>query len=75
MIVLRGRDQLGEDTTSSLNTEGERVEIDENSIGSSFSTREDTTLNGGTIGNSFIKVDTLWRFLVTEELLKKLLGF
>jgi hypothetical protein len=62
--------QLDEDTASSLDTEGKRADIDENNVSSSFGAREDPTLNGG-----FIRVDSLGRFLATEELLEKLLNF
>ena len=66
-------DELGEDTTGGLDTESERADIDEDDIGSSFSTREDTSLDSGTVGNSLIGVDTLGRLLATEELLEELL--
>lgn len=66
-------DELGEDTTGGLDTESERADIDEDDIGSSLSTREDTSLDSGTVGNSLIGVDTLGRLLATEELLEELL--
>ena len=69
------RDQLGKDTASSLNTEGKRADIDENNISSSFSTREDSTLNGGTVSDGLIRVDSFGRFLATEELFEELLNF
>ena len=69
------RNQLGEDTASSFDTEGKRADIDENNVGSSFGTREDSTLNGGTVGDSLIRVDSLGRFLATEEFLEELLNF
>jgi hypothetical protein len=69
------RNQLGEDTASSLDTEGKRADIDENNVSSSFGAREDSTLNGGTISDSLIGIDSLGRFLATEELLEELLNF
>ena len=71
------RNQLGEDTTSSLDTEGKRADIDENNISSSFGAREDSTLNGGTVSDGLIRVDSFGRFgrfLATEELLEELLN-
>ena len=67
-------DKLGEDTTSGLNTESQGADIDQNYILSTSLTREDTTLNGSTIRNSLIRVDTLGRLLATEELLQELLN-
>ena len=67
------RDQLGENTAGSLNTKGKSGNIDEDNILSPFFPREDTTLDGGTIGNCLIRVDTLRRLLATKELLEKLL--
>ena len=69
------RNQLREDTASSLDTEGERANIDQNNVSSSFGAREDSTLNSGTISNGFIRVDSLGRLLATEELLEELLNF
>ncbi len=51
------------------------VNIDEDDISGSFRTRENTTLNGSTVGNSLIGVDTLGRLLATKVLLKELLDF
>lgn len=65
--------ELGEDTTSSLDTEGKCGDVDENEILSAFLPREDTTLNSSTICDSLIRVDTLGRVSATEELLEKLL--
>jgi hypothetical protein len=53
------RNQLGEDTTSSLDAERERADINQNNVGSSFRTRKDTSLNGSTISDSLIRVDSL----------------
>ncbi len=67
------RNQLGENTASGFDTESERANIDEDDISGSFRTRENTTLNGSTVGNSLIGVDTLGRLLATKVLLKELL--
>ena len=69
------RNQLGEDTASSLDTEGKRANIDKNNVSCSFGAREDSTLNGGTVSDGLIRVDPLGRFLATEELLEELLNF
>jgi hypothetical protein len=66
-------DQLGHDTTSGLNTEGERANIDEDNVGSAFGTRKDTTLDSSTVSNSFIRVDSFGGFLATEVLFEELL--
>ena len=67
-------DELGHDTSSGLDTESERVDIDEDDITQALVTGEDTTLNGSAIGDSFIRVDALGR-LLSEVLLKELLDF
>ena len=67
-------DQLSEDTAGSLNTKRKRGNIDKNNILGAFFSSEDTTLNGGTIGNCLIGVDTLRRLLATKELLEELLN-
>jgi hypothetical protein len=55
-----------------LDTEGERENIDENNILSSNFTRENTTLDGSTVGSDLIWVDTLGRLLAAEVLLEEL---
>ena len=67
------RDQFGHDTTSGLDTESEGVDVDKDYVTQTFVASEDTTLNGSTIGNSFIRVDTLGGFL-SEVLLEELLN-
>jgi len=52
-------DELGEDSTGGFDTESEGANVDEDDIGSSFSSRENTTLDSGTVGNSLVRVDTL----------------
>ena len=69
------RNQLGEDTASSLDTEGKRADIDENKFTSSFGARKDSTLNGGTISDGLIRINSLGRFLATEKLFEELLNF
>ena len=65
-------DGFGDNTTSSLDTEGERENINENDILSSNFTRENTTLDGSTVGSDLIRVDTLGRLLAAEVLLEEL---
>jgi hypothetical protein len=67
--------ELGEDTSGGLNTKGKGADIDEDDVSGSFSAGEDSTLDGSTIGNSLIGVDSLGRLLSTEVLLEELLNF
>jgi len=67
------RDQLGENSTSGLNTEGKGTDVNKDDIGSSFSAREDTTLDSSTICDSLIRVDSLGGFLATKVFLEELL--
>jgi hypothetical protein len=53
--------EFGEDTTGGLNAECQRTDINEDDIFSTLLTREDATLDGSTISNSLIGVDTLRR--------------
>ena len=69
------RNQLGENTAGSLDTEGKRADIHEKNTTSSFGARKDSTLNSSTISDGFIRVDSLGRFLATEEFLEELLNF
>ncbi|KAF5326355.1 hypothetical protein D9611_000923 [Ephemerocybe angulata] len=66
-------DELGEDTTGGLDTEGEGADIDEDDISGSLSSREDTTLDGSTVGDGLIGVDSLGGLLAVEVLLEELL--
>ena len=50
-------------------TKGQRADIDEKNTLASLFTRENTTLNSGTVGNSLIGVDTLGRLLAVEVIL------
>jgi hypothetical protein len=67
-------DELGEDSASGLNTECKSGDINKNDLIRAFSTREDTSLNGGTVSDGLIRVDTLGGFLATEEVLEELLN-
>jgi hypothetical protein len=62
-------DQSGHDTASGLNTKGQWVDIHKDDLSSTGITSENTSLNGGTIGNSLIGVDVL-ASLLSEELLE-----
>lgn len=65
--------ELGEDSTGGLDTEGEGADIDEDDVGGAFSAGEDTTLDGSTVGDGLIGVDTLGGLLAAEVLLEELL--
>ena len=64
--------ELGHDTSGSLNTESKWVHVHENDVLSSGLTRKDTTLNSGTECNSLIRVDTLAGLLASKVLLDEL---
>jgi len=66
-------DEFGHNTASGLDTESEGVNVDENDVAQTFVSSEDTTLNGSTIGNSFIRVNTLGG-LLSKVLLEELLN-
>lgn len=57
------RDEFSEDSTGGFDTESEGTDIDEDDIFSAFFTGEDTALDGGTVGDGFVGVDSLGRFL------------
>jgi len=65
-------DELGQDTTGGLDTEGEGINVSEDDIAQALIASEDSTLNGSTIGDSLIGVDTFGRHL-SEVLLEELL--
>ena len=69
--------KIGHDTTSSLNTKRKRSNIKKKEFLSLLVTLtgEDSSLDGSTISNSLIRVDTLVERLAIEELLKHLLDF
>jgi hypothetical protein len=62
-------DQVGHDTTSGLNTESKRVDIHQDNLAGLGLTRQNTTLNSGTVGDGLVGVDTL-AGLLSEELLE-----
>merc|ERR1719367_1169060 len=66
--------ELGHDSSNSLNTEGEWVDVKKNNISSILFTRQHTSLDSSSVGNSFIRVDSLAWFLSIEEFLDKLLN-
>ena len=55
-------------------TKGQRADIDEKNTLASLFTRENTTLDSGTVGNSLIGVDSLGRLLAVEVILEELLN-
>ena len=65
-------DELGHDATGGLNTESERADIDEDDVAEVLVTGENTTLDGSTVRNGLVGVDTL-RGLLVEVLLQELL--
>jgi len=68
-------DDLGQDTSNSLNTKREGSNINEEDIFGFISglTTQNTSLNGGTISNSLVGVNTAVRFLTIEEVFHELL--
>jgi hypothetical protein len=80
-LALLSRDEgiagneFGENATSGLDAEGEWANIEKGKVFGAFGARQYTTLDGGTIGNGFIRVNSLGRLLSAEEFFKKLLYF
>merc|ERR1719370_1683119 len=68
-------DQGSHHTSSSLNAERQRGNIEEQQVGHSFAgvTGEDGSLHSSTIGNRLIRVNRLVQFLAIEEVLQELL--
>mmetsp|Transcript_63863 Transcript_63863/g.73238 ORF Transcript_63863/g.73238 Transcript_63863/m.73238 type:complete len:178 (-) Transcript_63863:964-1497(-) len=66
---------LSEDTTDGFDTQGQGSDIEQqNTTNSLIRFRsQDTSLNGSTIGNGFIRVNTSVGFLSVEEVLDQLL--
>jgi hypothetical protein len=64
---------MSEYATGSLDTEGQRADVNQDEIFSALLTGENTTLDSGTISDSFIEVDTL-RWFFAEVLLQELLN-
>jgi len=69
-------DNLGHNSSDGLNTESKRGDIDEKQILGLFGglSSENTSLNGGTVGNGFIGVNTSVGLLSVEHVLNKLLN-
>ena len=65
------RNELGHDTSSSLDTQRQRVDVHEHDTTSTLLTRKNTTLNRGAKRDSLIWVDALAGFFAIEELLKE----
>ena len=77
--LLRGndgvpRDDLGHDSSDSLDSHGERVHVEQNDVSSVLLSRDDSSLNGGSVGNGLIGVDSTRGLLSVEELLDELLN-
>ena len=68
-------DELGHDTSNGLDTLGKRSDIEQQNVASGISTLsgQDTSLDGGTVGNGLIGVDSLGWFLASKELRDELL--
>mmetsp|Transcript_29898 Transcript_29898/g.95790 ORF Transcript_29898/g.95790 Transcript_29898/m.95790 type:complete len:670 (+) Transcript_29898:1155-3164(+) len=68
--------QLGQDASDSLDTEGEGGNVQKEKVGSLLATLagEDTSLNGGTVSDSLIRVDSLVGLLAVEVVLEELLN-
>mmetsp|Transcript_1517 Transcript_1517/g.3274 ORF Transcript_1517/g.3274 Transcript_1517/m.3274 type:complete len:414 (+) Transcript_1517:607-1848(+) len=68
--------QLGEDSSNSLDTKGEGSNVEKEKVSSFLASlsREDASLNGSTVGNSLIGVDALVGLLAVEVILEELLN-
>jgi hypothetical protein len=69
-------DERGHDTTSGLNTEGERRNVEKKDLVGGLGrgvTRQDSGLDGGAVGNGLIGVDGLAGLLAVEEVGDELL--
>lgn len=65
-------DKIGCKSTSGLDTKGEGVDMDKNNVTDRIVAGENTALDSGAVGNSLVRVVTLWGLLVVvllEELL------
>ena len=54
--------------TNRLDTEGQGADVDEDDAAGSFNTAENTSLDGGAVGDGLIGIDTLGGLLSVEEL-------
>jgi hypothetical protein len=69
-------DERGHDTTSGLNTEGERRDVEKKDLVGGLGrgvTRQDSGLDGGAVGNGLVGVDGLAGLLAVEEVGDELL--
>jgi hypothetical protein len=57
-----------------VRTKGQRADINEKNTLASLFTREDTTLNSGTVGNGLVGVDSLGRLLAVKVIFEELLN-
>lgn len=82
ILTLDGRNSLStrndrsEDVALHGDTEGKRDDIEEEKVGGVGGgglSRKDTSLDGGTVGNSLIGVDALLELLAVEEVAEELL--
>lgn len=64
-------DDLGENATGGLDTEGEGADVDEEDVTGAFFAGEDTTLKGSAPSDGLIGVDALRGFLAVEEVLEE----
>ena len=65
-------DELGHDTAGGLDAQSQGADIDEDDITKTLITSKNTTLDGSTISDGLIGVDSLGRFL-SKVLLEELL--
>ncbi len=72
-IFSQDSHQLGHDTTSGLDTESQWANVDQKNTAGVLVAGKDTTLDGSTIRNGLVRVDTLRRFLAAKVLLEELL--
>ncbi|KAF1748048.1 hypothetical protein GCK72_024515 [Caenorhabditis remanei] len=66
-------DKLGHDSSDGLNTHGKWVDIKKNNLSGVFLSRDNSSLDGGSVGNGLIRVDSAGWFLSVKELLDELL--
>jgi len=66
--------QLGHDTSGGLNTHGQGADVDQQNVRAGLFSAQNTTLNGSTVSDGLVRVDTLGRLLSVEEILEKLLN-
>lgn len=64
-------DQLGHDTTDGPNTQSQRSDVNDDNILATTHTRQDATLDGSTVGDGLIRIDTGVGFFTIEEVLDK----